>query len=331
VWYDEGMSLYENAIDDPTTLSPTPYWEIDYECENPDFAEYFDPVNITRRCMVNMAIDLCQSCPRQTRCLEEAIFYNYENGIWGGTTPEQRQELIEQDEFYSSLSTSENLAQLCKKHDANRGTVGSRLKRDPEMPIRQAVFAPNMAFHPTTIGDTTYPTTKAAADSVGLSRHCLSRRLKSGADPSAPAHVTEPRPVTYSDGRVVASIAEAVRQCGKSRSTVYSRIKRGIDPDAEQTGNRHPITVHNKNYRSELEASRAYGLVNATVHYRIKRGMTPEEALTTPPIDTRKPVMHFDKIYPSTRGAGRECGVSDKTIARWAREGINGWSYYEPE
>jgi len=45
--------------------------------------------------MYNMAIDtarqICMRCPVMDKCLKVGMFEDY--GIWGGTTPKQRQKL----------------------------------------------------------------------------------------------------------------------------------------------------------------------------------------------------------------------------------------------
>lgn len=42
---------------------------------------------------VEVAEELCAGCPFYQECRDYAIAAEEENGIWGGTTPEQRREL----------------------------------------------------------------------------------------------------------------------------------------------------------------------------------------------------------------------------------------------
>ena len=41
----------------------------------------------------NLAVSICKSCPVRQDCFYEAIQYGYD-GIWGGSTAEQRQSII---------------------------------------------------------------------------------------------------------------------------------------------------------------------------------------------------------------------------------------------
>jgi hypothetical protein len=42
---------------------------------------------------VYQALSICKSCPVRKECFYEAILYGYD-GVWGGSTPEQRTALI---------------------------------------------------------------------------------------------------------------------------------------------------------------------------------------------------------------------------------------------
>jgi WhiB family redox-sensing transcriptional regulator len=39
------------------------------------------------------AIRICGRCPVRTQCLEHALQHREEHGVWGGTTPNQREQL----------------------------------------------------------------------------------------------------------------------------------------------------------------------------------------------------------------------------------------------
>lgn len=40
------------------------------------------------------AIIICHKCPVRTECLNEAIDFGDNHGIWGGTTPNERKNLV---------------------------------------------------------------------------------------------------------------------------------------------------------------------------------------------------------------------------------------------
>jgi hypothetical protein len=40
------------------------------------------------------AIAICMSCPVQDECMEHAITANEDDGVWGGTTPKHRDEIV---------------------------------------------------------------------------------------------------------------------------------------------------------------------------------------------------------------------------------------------
>ncbi|HEY6492090.1 MAG TPA: WhiB family transcriptional regulator [Trebonia sp.] len=49
---------------------------------------------------------LCGACPARPRCLDWALAKGEQSGIWGGTTPEERAEIVRQ-----------------RRRDARRGAV----------------------------------------------------------------------------------------------------------------------------------------------------------------------------------------------------------------
>ena len=47
-------------------------------------------------CVGNDAKSICQRCPVQEECLETALRNNEKFGIWGGTSPNKRKQLMRQ-------------------------------------------------------------------------------------------------------------------------------------------------------------------------------------------------------------------------------------------
>jgi WhiB family redox-sensing transcriptional regulator len=64
------------------------------ECRNMD-PDYFFPVGNTGPALeqIEKAIAVCRTCLAQTVCLEYALKTNQDNGIWGGTTEEERRQI----------------------------------------------------------------------------------------------------------------------------------------------------------------------------------------------------------------------------------------------
>jgi WhiB family redox-sensing transcriptional regulator len=48
-----------------------------------------DPADVAR------ARSICRTCPVQAECLGYALAAEHDDGTWGGTTPEERAELVE--------------------------------------------------------------------------------------------------------------------------------------------------------------------------------------------------------------------------------------------
>jgi hypothetical protein len=267
------MSLREKICFDSDVLPDRPF---NWECEDPSKSEYFeyDESAPPQLCMVRKAIKLCGTCKKQTRCLEEAVLHNYEDGIWGGKTPSQRRELVEQDEFYANLSKSDSLAQLTEIYKGKYGTVKCRLRRQPEMSIRQAVCTENMQKKPITIGDVTYATTTEAANAVDMTRYALNWRLKSGVDPHAPKTCAiKPRPVSAGDDQTFGSIAEAADYYGLEYNCARSRANNGLDLATKPEGQIRPVKCHDKTYPSKRNASQVTGVPISTVSLWVNNGI----------------------------------------------------------
>jgi hypothetical protein len=332
------MSLYEKSIEQHRSQQR----KSDYPCEKPANSWCFEPDENAppQQCASRAAISLCTTglpggkpCPKLTRCLEEAILKNYDDGIWGGKTPEQRQELTEQDEFYTNLAKY-SITKLSRIYGIKRTTVSGRLNQHPEMSIRTALLTKNMQSKPTKIGDTIHPTLTAAAKATGVSHATIIYRKKIGADLSAPKqNIIKQCPVTTSDGLTHDSRRKAAEHLGITNRQMRYRVENGLDPEVEPIGTRIPVATPYKDYRSVAAASDAFGKNKGTVSSRRHRGMTIEEALTTPTMRTnkKKPVVHHKMFYSSLAHAARENNVHTKTISRWADNRINGWSYHEPK
>jgi WhiB family redox-sensing transcriptional regulator len=61
-------------------------------CKSED-PELFFPEDYNHRLSVNKAKAVCQSCPLTTACLEYAMSDSSLDGVWGGTTPQDRKNL----------------------------------------------------------------------------------------------------------------------------------------------------------------------------------------------------------------------------------------------
>lgn len=66
-------------------------WRDDAACRDAD-PELFFPIGTTGPALrqVQEAIRICQSCPMRTPCLTWALEHGITDGVWGGTTAEQR-------------------------------------------------------------------------------------------------------------------------------------------------------------------------------------------------------------------------------------------------
>jgi WhiB family redox-sensing transcriptional regulator len=84
------MDLYlESAPFDGTQL-----------CKSED-PELFFPEDYTHRLSVNKARAICQDCPLTTACLEYAMRDSSLDGVWGGTTPQDRKNLRRRKRAYA--------------------------------------------------------------------------------------------------------------------------------------------------------------------------------------------------------------------------------------
>jgi WhiB family redox-sensing transcriptional regulator len=69
-------------------------------CKSVD-PDLFFPEDYTSRITVLEAKAVCQSCPLTTACLEYAMSDRSLDGIWGGTTPQDRKNLRRRKRAYA--------------------------------------------------------------------------------------------------------------------------------------------------------------------------------------------------------------------------------------
>lgn len=69
-------------------------WRDDAACRNTD-PDVFFPVGTTGEAVAEnkAAIAVCQRCPVRERCLEFAMATNQRDGVWGGTSEEDRRRM----------------------------------------------------------------------------------------------------------------------------------------------------------------------------------------------------------------------------------------------
>ncbi|TNY38169.1 WhiB family transcriptional regulator [Thermomonospora catenispora] len=76
-------------------LNPDKHWTDDAICRGAD-PELFYPINYSVPVMVEQVREakfICAQCPVRAECLDWALRAGEPDGIWGGTTPEERRYL----------------------------------------------------------------------------------------------------------------------------------------------------------------------------------------------------------------------------------------------
>jgi WhiB family redox-sensing transcriptional regulator len=70
-------------------------WRVDAACREQD-TELFFPVGPTSEvdAATALARAVCERCPVSDACLHDALTLRIEHGIWGGTTPQEREKLV---------------------------------------------------------------------------------------------------------------------------------------------------------------------------------------------------------------------------------------------
>ena len=82
------------------TLSEVPNperWRLQASCRSVD-PDLFFPVGTTGLALdqIDAAKAVCDECPAKAPCLEYALVTNQDNGIWGGTSEDERRTLRRQ-------------------------------------------------------------------------------------------------------------------------------------------------------------------------------------------------------------------------------------------
>jgi WhiB family transcriptional regulator, redox-sensing transcriptional regulator len=86
-----------SALSGPTFLANGDlYWQGQAACRNTDTDTFFLPDAIRgprKKAREAAAKAICYSCPVMAACLEWALAGGEAHGVWGGTTPEERDQL----------------------------------------------------------------------------------------------------------------------------------------------------------------------------------------------------------------------------------------------
>lgn len=77
----------------PKLLIPMPHWAEKGLCRNMDPEIFFIDADADADFPNPVALAACDRCPIQAACLNWAMETNERNGVWGGTTPRQREKL----------------------------------------------------------------------------------------------------------------------------------------------------------------------------------------------------------------------------------------------
>ena len=133
-----------------------------------------------------------------------------------------------------------------------------------------------------------YKSMKAAAEAHGLDHRKVWSRLKSGKSVEEAFSLQDfPKtgrssPITIK-GKTYSAVSVAAREYGISERTIHGRLERGLTPEQAaglepfEEGNKKPIIVGDKTFRSKAEAARYFGIPLYSVHNRLKRGRSTEE------------------------------------------------------
>lgn len=71
-------------------------WRDDAACASMGLERFFLRAGLNRAASeVQETLAICQSCPVQAECLEYALRHRITQGVWGGTLPSDRANLIE--------------------------------------------------------------------------------------------------------------------------------------------------------------------------------------------------------------------------------------------
>ena len=73
------------------------YWQAQAACRNTDTDTFFLPDAIRgprKRAREAAAKAICATCPVVASCLDWALAGGEAHGVWGGTTPEERERMV---------------------------------------------------------------------------------------------------------------------------------------------------------------------------------------------------------------------------------------------
>lgn len=87
-----GLTLYPNMPSEDICMTATTEWRAVGACLGAD-PELFFPVSMTGRAIIQIAEAkaICARCPVRRECLDFARAHEPIDGIWGGTTSQDRQ------------------------------------------------------------------------------------------------------------------------------------------------------------------------------------------------------------------------------------------------
>ena len=80
----------------PAPLTEVWEWQVEAACRGLDASVFFHPENergASRRRRVNQAKRVCAPCPVRAACLEWAMSLEEPYGVWGGLSPEERDQM----------------------------------------------------------------------------------------------------------------------------------------------------------------------------------------------------------------------------------------------
>lgn len=64
-------------------------WRAKAKCRNFDVEEFFPGTGVN----INHLREFCGGCPVARECVDYAVKYFLDHGVWGGTSPQERQEI----------------------------------------------------------------------------------------------------------------------------------------------------------------------------------------------------------------------------------------------
>jgi len=82
--------MTDDILHDPPPDHEVQPWMLDARCRDLDPAEFFpsDGVGVER------ARRICAECPVRAECLEYALTYRIDHGVWGGASERERRRIL---------------------------------------------------------------------------------------------------------------------------------------------------------------------------------------------------------------------------------------------